>query len=192
MSILFFRPWVLDPATADPHVPHVSDLRGADETWREAWVRWCDGGVLTQRSKQTIVMFQSVFAVRQEEDLPEDDKRRDSSIVLSGKERQAALHTAMRQQRRSDGTMGNDTGAETSFQLVQEAVGSNSSDVYDERRHVASTFEAPASSSVTDILKATRESQKQKARRLFLEETRKRSSSPPMAWLAGWCRLCRR
>ena len=82
-------------------IPHASNLRPAQSTWREAWRAWCDGKVLTQQSKQLIVGFQSTFALRQEDDLPEGDKQHDSSEMVSAtlteEERTASLQTTMKQ-----------------------------------------------------------------------------------------------
>ena len=135
MSV-FFRPWTLDEDHVDEHVPHAINLCSDDVAWQDAWVQWCNGNVLSQQSKHLIINFQAVFCMRQEDDLPTGDKKTDTSIILTVEERKSALRTCMRQSKDGDGKMTNDSSAEASFKLVQQAWGTLTSNTFDRSKHV--------------------------------------------------------
>ena len=158
MSV-FFRPWTLDEDHVDEHVPHAINLFSDDVAWQDAWVQWCNGNVLSQQSKHLIINFQAVFCMRQEDDLPTGDKKTDTSIILTVEERKSALRTCMRQSKDGDGKMTNDSSAEASFKLVQQAWGTLTSNTFDRSKHVKSTFKAPRGHAVDVILQAARKSQ---------------------------------
>lgn len=164
MSV-YLRPWCLDPAHADEHVPHVAELQPDGVSWHDAWISYCRGGVLSEPAKRFIINFQAVFALRQEDDLPVDGGIRGTAIVLTDNERSAALKTSMRQRRAEDGSRVDDESASASFKLVEEIWGGLESNKSEPAKHVKSSFKQPPAADVDSILKATQESQKQDSTR---------------------------
>lgn len=159
MSV-YFRPWVLDEAHSTKHVPHAGALRSEGQSWLKTWQQWCDGHVHNERSKWYITNFQAAFSMRQEEDVPDADGKRDSSITLRPEECKTALQTSMRQHKNDSGEMQNDASAEASFKLVKEMWGDVCSNVHDKAKHMKGTFKRPDAANVDEVLKATRASQK--------------------------------
>ena len=159
MSI-YFRPWVLDAEYSSTHVPYVTGLRNQGLTWKQSWVQWCDGHVLSEHGKWYITNFQAVFSTRQEDESSNGSNQKDTSIKLTSEEQTEALKTHMRQQKSSNGEKQDGPTAVTSFNLVKETWGHMTSNMFDSKKHVDLKFKKPDTREVDDNLKAARSSQK--------------------------------
>ena len=102
-----------------------------------------------------------MFCLRQEDEPSDDAKLQDTSISasLTTEELAAALQTTMRKVKVGDEFV-NDEKADASFKLIEEVWGEMRSDRLDHRKHVKTSFVAPAAGDVKDLLKEARASQK--------------------------------
>ena len=74
----YFHPWTTrnsDDACA--HAPHVSQLRGGHDSWKDALAGWLDGGIISFESKRYVSNFLSVYRVRPCDD-DDDDENSDN------------------------------------------------------------------------------------------------------------------
>lgn len=102
-----------------------------------------------------------MFCLRQEDEPSDDAKLQDTSISasLTTEELAAALQTTMRKVKVGDEFV-NAEKADASFKLIEEVWGEMRSDRLDHRKHVKTSFVAPAAGDVKDLLKEARASQK--------------------------------
>ena len=59
----YFHPWTTRNSDACAHVPHVSQLRGDHDSWKDALAGWLDGGIISLESKRYIGNFLCVYII---------------------------------------------------------------------------------------------------------------------------------
>ena len=92
---------------AEDHVPHLGELRGAQETWSGALRHWLEGRVLCQEAKRYMSSVMVVTRARPQEDKHggenSDDLKSDEELDLRTEDLARALETRIGGRKRREG-----------------------------------------------------------------------------------------
>ena len=130
----YFHPWTLRQQDADIHVPHVGELRCAQQSWQEVLTQWLAGNILCAESKRYVGNFLSVHRVRprdnESDECNSDDLVSDEELQVSNASLSQALNTRIggKQcgQDFNEGSMSHFQNSEAAISLGQHIWGSSS------------------------------------------------------------------
>ena len=99
LATAYFRAWTLRREIADPCVPHVSKLKGTDDTWAECFQQWL-AHLPSEETKRFVGNFLSVYRVRPTHDLAEnsDDSGAEEALEVDAAKLRIALQTQVPQE----------------------------------------------------------------------------------------------